>query len=39
MDQLITLLFILAMISLIIGLVCFLAEVHLSKNVIKLNKT
>ena len=38
MDQLITLLFILAMISLIIGLVCFLAEVHLSKNVIKLNK-
>ena len=39
MDQLITLLFILAMISLIIGLVCLLAEVHLSKNVIKLNKT
>ena len=39
MDQLITLLFILAMISLIIGLVCFLAEVHLSKNVIKSNKT
>ena len=39
MDQLITLLFILAMISLIIGLVCFLVEVHLSKNVIKLNKT
>ena len=38
MDKLITLLFIFAMISLIFGLVCFLAEVHLSKNIIKLNK-
>ena len=38
MDKLITLLFIFAMISLIFGLVCFLAEFHLSKNIIKLNK-
>jgi hypothetical protein len=27
-----------AMISLIVGLLCFLREVHLSKNVIRLNK-
>lgn len=37
MDQVVIILFIFAMISLIFGLICFLAEVHLSKNVIQLD--